>query len=365
MGKDVKIILGVIVATVVIIFAGVFLSNKTQNKATPTANPSLLIRENSIKSLAPNERAVLVEFGDLQCPACGAYHPLVKQAREEFKDNLTYVFRHFPLPQHKNAMKAALALEAAGRQAKYWEMQDKLYDTQDEWSNLEDPTGKFLTYAASFKLNEAKFVADMNDPVLKKKIEDDTSDGNLLKVNSTPTFYLNGVKLDLFQNYDELKKVINEAMSSSQITQSGEEGAYHTHFDVKIFVDGVSLDLSQDKYQSKEGAELNPDIHLHSKNGKIVHIHKKGATLGELLASLKLGSTGKLYVNGSLKGDLVGYEPQDLDHIVIVLGKATDAQIKTMLASVSNDACIYSEKCPERGTPPPEECVGGLGTGCE
>ena len=365
MGKDTKIILGVTIATIAIIFGGVFLTNKSQNKPAEALNPNLLIGKDSIKSLAPNEKAVLVEFGDLQCPACGAYHPLVKQVRSEFKDNLTYVFRHFPLTQHKNAKPAALALEAAGRQDKYWEMQDKLYDAQDEWSNLGDPSSKFIVYAVEFKLDEAKFKKDMNDSALKKKIESDFADGNLLNVDSTPTFFLNGVKLNLFENYDDLKKMVEDAISSSSITQASTEGEYHTHFDIKIYINGKELDLTQEKYQSTTDSELDSDVHLHDRNGKVFHIHKEGTTLGQFLRSLKLDLVGKLYVNGVEKGDIANYKPQDLDKIVVIQGSATDTQIKNMITSVSNDACIYSEKCPERGTSPPEECVGGLGTGCE
>jgi protein-disulfide isomerase len=209
MGKDTKIILGVILATAVIIFGGIFLTSKSQNKPTTTANPSLLIKENSYKVTALNEKAVLVEFGDLQCPACGAYHPLIMEAKEEFKDSLTYVFRHFPLSQHKNAKAAAYALEAAGVQNKYWEMQDKLYATQSEWSNLANPNEIFLEYAIEFGLDKDKFTKDMNDPALKKKVEDDLADGTLLRVDSTPTFYLNGEKIS-FQDYNQLKGLISQ-----------------------------------------------------------------------------------------------------------------------------------------------------------
>lgn len=363
MGKDTKVIMAIAVATFAIIFGGVFLANKKESKPLPTANPSVLISSDSYKDVAPNEKVVLVEFGDLQCPACGAYHPLVKQAREEFKDSLTYVFRNFPLNIHKNALQAAHALEASGMQNKYWEMQNKLYETQGSWSNLDDPTQTFLDYASEFKLDETQFIADMNSPEVKKKVEKDIADGTLLGVDSTPTFYLNGVKTKLFNNYAEFKKGIENAAKNQQevsMSSSDDESGYHAHFDLKIIQNGVAIDLTQDKYQSEEGKELDENIHLHDKNGKVVHMHKEGVTLGELLTSIKLSVKGKLYVNGKLvEGDLNSYAPKDLDRVLITDGPNSD------LSLVSDDACIYSEKCPERGTPPPETCVGGLGTGCE
>jgi len=364
MGKDTKAIIAVAVATFAIIFGGVFLVSNKQNKALPTANPTVLISEASYKDIAPNEKVVLVEFGDLQCPACGAYHPLVKQAREEFKDSLTYVFRNFPLTNiHKNAKAAAYVLEAAGMQNKYWEMQDTLYENQNKWSSLDDPKETFLGYAKLLGLDTAKLLVDMDSPAVKKKVDQDVADGTILGVDSTPTFYLNGVKTKLFSNYEDFKKGIETAAKNAQVVEEGDdhdEDGYHAHFDLKIYQNSLAIDLSQDKYQSKEGEELNEDIHLHDGNGKVVHMHKEGVTLGELFTSIKLSVKGKLYVNGKLvEGDLNNYSPKDLDRILITDGNESGISL------VSDDACIYSEKCPERGTPPPEACVGGLGTGCE
>lgn len=209
MPKDTKIIIGVIVATLAIIVGGIFLTSKSPSGETATPNPEILIGKNSYKVVAPNEKDVLVEFGDLQCPACAAYHPFILQAKEEFKDSLTYVFRNFPLTQHKNAIPAAYALEAAGLQGKYWEMQDKLYGTQEEWSDLSDSVSKFSEYAKVLGLDETKFKSDMDSSEIKDKVKADYADGIILKVDSTPTFFLNGVKIT-FQNYEQLKNLISQ-----------------------------------------------------------------------------------------------------------------------------------------------------------
>lgn len=78
-------------------------------------------------------RVVLIEYLDFECEACSAYSPLVKQLKDEFKDDLTVVTRYFPLAGHKNSMTAAISTEAAGRQGKFFEMQDKLFAEQKKW----------------------------------------------------------------------------------------------------------------------------------------------------------------------------------------------------------------------------------------
>lgn len=365
MGKEAKVIWGIAVATIAVIIGGVVFMNKGQNSPAPTSNPDLLIRESSYKIKATNEKVVLVEFGDLQCPACGAYHPLVNKLKIEFKDNLTYVFRNFPLAQHKNARAAAYALEAAGIQGKYWEMQDKLYSTQDTWGEMGDPGNTLLTYAEELKLNLPKFKEDAASVAVKTKVDGDFADGQALGVSSTPTFFVNGVKAPNVKSYEDFAALIRAAILNKEVEISSTED-YHIHYDLKVFVNNKPIDFALAKYQSTHDKELDPDTHVHDGNGKVVHIHKKETTIGQFFRSIGLDIKGRLFVNKrEITGDLYNFVPADLDQVVVVSGSATEAQIATMLDAVTNDACIYSLKCPERGTPPPEACVGGLGTGCE
>lgn len=82
-------------------------------------------------------KAVLIEYSDFQCPACQVYYPVVKQLTEELGNEILVVYRHFPLTTiHPNALPAAKAAEAAGKQGKFWEMHDMLFDKQSEWSAL-------------------------------------------------------------------------------------------------------------------------------------------------------------------------------------------------------------------------------------
>lgn len=166
------------------------------------------------KSDAP---ATLVEYTDFQCPACGAYYPLVKQLTDEMGDQLRLVVRHYPLIQiHKNALPGARAAEAAGRQGKFWEMYDQLFSHQSEWSLADDPLKSILpAYAGQLGLDAEKFRQDMADTTLDDKINADRQTGNDLKITGTPTFFLNGELLKNPTTIEEFKKLVDVAAKSA------------------------------------------------------------------------------------------------------------------------------------------------------
>lgn len=383
--KKLMIIFGLI--TVAIIGFGAYFLTRTPNTPTPSAGPKvnekLLSNSKSHKIQAPQEKAVLVEFGDYECPACGSYYPLIKQLTQDYKDNLSVVFRNFPLTQHQNARPAAYAAEAAGLQGKYWEMHDRLYTTQAAWSESSTASTIFEGYAKSLGLDMDKYKKDVVSSEVKKLVDDDLADGNTLGVDSTPSFYLNGSKLQNPRSYADFQTLVKAAFLSAPVSVTGGQ-EFHAHFDLSVVLNGKAIDFTQTKYQSTEANELDPYIHMHDGNGKVVHLHKEGVNLNEFFTSLKITFTKdcfdldtgvkycnlgtktlKMYVNGKENTDFANYVPQDLDRILITYGSETQAQVQKQIDNVSDDACIYSEKCPERGKPPTENCVGGLGTGCD
>ena len=154
----------------------------------------------------------LVEFGDFQCPACGSFEPIIRKVMEDNKDVLKFVFRHFPLTQiHQNALLAAKASEAASLQGKFWEMHDIIYDKQKEWSGGLNARDFFLTYATTIGLDTKKFTEDLNNEAIEKKILAEFKEGVELDVQGTPTFFVNGKKIDSPQNVEAFNKVIREA----------------------------------------------------------------------------------------------------------------------------------------------------------
>ena len=149
----------------------------------------------------------LVEYGDFQCPSCGAAHPIVQQVREALGDRLRFVYRHFPLSQmHEYAFGAAEAAEAAGAQGKFWEMHDMLFENQEALSEQD-----LLSYAADLGLDVDRFASDLNDGTFDEKVRHDFMGGVKSGVNGTPTFFINGVRHDGSWEGNSLLEAIERA----------------------------------------------------------------------------------------------------------------------------------------------------------
>jgi protein-disulfide isomerase len=140
-----------------------------------------------------NASLTLVEYGDYQCPYCGAAYPQVKRVQKELGSNLRFVFRNFPLTNmHEHAMNAAETAEAASDQGKFWPMHDFLYEHQ---ATLGDPSVA-LGYAKKLGLDGQKFEREIAQHVYQKRIKDDFMGGVRSGVNGTPTFYINRIRHD-------------------------------------------------------------------------------------------------------------------------------------------------------------------------
>lgn len=151
----------------------------------------------------------LLEYSDFQCPACAIYQPLVKKLSEEFPQDLRIVFRNFPLSElHSNANNAAYAAGAAQLQNKFWEMADILFSRQNDWSALENPQEKFISYAQELSLDVEKFKTDLNGATVKDKVSKDRLSAENNNLNSTPTFFVNGQKIINPTSYNEFKNAI-------------------------------------------------------------------------------------------------------------------------------------------------------------
>ncbi len=142
--------------------------------------------------------AILVEYGDFQCPGCASIHPTIKTVSEKYKDQLAFVFRNFPITQiHPNALVAAAAAESAGKQGKYWEMHNALYENQKSWesASIKDRVNIFTNYASTLGLDAETFKTDVASEAVSQKISFDIALAKKIGVSSTPTFYLDGEEL--------------------------------------------------------------------------------------------------------------------------------------------------------------------------
>jgi protein-disulfide isomerase len=134
----------------------------------------------------------LLEYGDYECPYCGAAFPIIKQVQKRLGDQLRLVFRHFPLGTiHPHAGQAAEAAEAAGIQGKFWEMHDTLFEYQHALSNAH-----LLQYARSLNLDQAEFERDLMTHAFAGRVREDFLGGVRSGVNGTPTFFINGRRHD-------------------------------------------------------------------------------------------------------------------------------------------------------------------------
>ena len=153
-------------------------------------------------------RVTMVEFADFQCPYCGEAEPTVKRVLATYPNDVALVFVNMPLSFHANAMRAAEAFLAAGRQGKAWEMHDQMFAHQQALldSDLD-------TYAAVIGLDLVQFDADRVSPEIADEVAQDEALAAAVGVNSTPTFYIDGYLIRGNQPFSAFKKVIDDELT--------------------------------------------------------------------------------------------------------------------------------------------------------
>ena len=185
-----------IIIVIAIALGAVFLI--TNNKAAaPDSSGSLTNHVQGTSSTG----VTLVEYGDYQCPACGSYYQPLKEALASYQGKVSFQFRNFPLFSiHPNAIAGARAAEAAGKQNKYFEMHDLLYENQSAWTSSSSPYDQFSGYAKQLGLNLTTFETDFKSSKVNNDIQADLKEGTRLSVDSTPTFFLDGAKISTPEN---------------------------------------------------------------------------------------------------------------------------------------------------------------------
>jgi len=201
-----------VIGLLVIAGSLIWVSNMLRSASVPTAEESLatlaLVADDHKKG-AEAGKVVLVEYLDFECEACGAFYPVVKQMEKEFGDRVTIVARYFPLQGHKNGMTAALAAEAAGRQGKFWEMHDLMYERQKVWGEKQVATPEvFEGYAQELGLNIEQFKADVASASVKERVERNLNQAIELKLEGTPSFFLQGMKITNPQSPEAFRALI-------------------------------------------------------------------------------------------------------------------------------------------------------------
>jgi len=162
--------------------------------------------------LGPDSAKVkIVEYADFQCPACAYGSPYLMQAIRANANEVQLTYHHFPLSYHTNAYPAAYAAEAAGKQGKFWEMAEMLYDKQDEWTSNNNPSVIFISYAETLDLNSDQFTQDMDSGEIRQIVEQEAQASEKLNINSTPTYFINGKKVVGAQSAEQWQSLISTA----------------------------------------------------------------------------------------------------------------------------------------------------------
>jgi protein-disulfide isomerase len=227
------IIIGVVLAAVVV---GVVLMTRPNNTNTSAQNAQAQNSSLPVNSTVPprapmpgapnphvrggeHAAVTLEEFSDFECPACRNLDPGLRKISRDYGDRVRWVFRNFPLTTiHKYAFVAARAAEAAGAQGKFWEMHDMLYDNRDQWAEAPEPRDLFANYAARLGLDVQKFRADMDQRQdLVDRIKADYDRGVSLRVQGTPTIFINGRELmpgtGKLPTEDDIRREIDAALN--------------------------------------------------------------------------------------------------------------------------------------------------------
>jgi protein-disulfide isomerase len=152
----------------------------------------------------------LVEYGDYQCPYCGAAHPIVKRVQKHFGQRLRFVFRNFPLNQaHPFAESAAETAEFAGAHHKFWEMHDRLYENQEELG-----PELFVALARTLGLSVEALEKALQGGTYRARVKSDFTGGVRSGVNGTPTFYINGQRHDDAPDFETLVAALERALNA-------------------------------------------------------------------------------------------------------------------------------------------------------
>lgn len=200
--------LSAIVAIGLLVWLVISLANPSSNNGGYT-----IVTDKEWSKGNPDAEVTLIEYSDFQCPACATYYPMIKMLEEELGDSVNIIYRHYPLSSiHPQAELAARAAEAAGQQDAFWAMHDKLFEGQNAWSGQSEAKDIFIKYAEELGLDMIRFESDIDNGDIKDAVQDDVVSGNQAFVQGTPSFFINGQKINNPRSYDELRQLITNEL---------------------------------------------------------------------------------------------------------------------------------------------------------
>ena len=203
-----------LVAVFGLVVAGFFIFGRSEPDAAADGGAAAaVVREDSHRLGEPGDGEVtLVEFLDFECESCLAAYPFIEQLRDNHAGRVTFVARYFPLPGHANAQNAAVPVEPAAQQGAFEAMYHRMYETQTQWGEQQESKASlFRSFAEDLDLDLAAYDAAVADPATLERVLSDRDDGLALGVQGTPTFFLNGQKVEV-DTTDQFIELIDAAL---------------------------------------------------------------------------------------------------------------------------------------------------------
>jgi protein-disulfide isomerase len=208
MKKTHIVVITAIVLIAIFVLGSVLVTGKKQDSLTALArkHAEALVRPHSQVLGNPAAKVVIVEFMDPGCETCREFHPFLKQMLTAGQGRIRMVIRYAPL--HQGADYMCAVLEAAGRQGKYWETLQLMYDTQPQWADHHNPRPELIwQHLPRLGLDLKKLKADLADPSIARLVQQDMADASVLGVTKTPGFFVNGKPLVTF-GYEQLLSLV-------------------------------------------------------------------------------------------------------------------------------------------------------------
>jgi protein-disulfide isomerase len=199
-------------AIILVLIAAMFFAVRGTAGPKPVFDLNIISSTDHVEGAASSS-VVIIEYSDFECPACRNYYFMMRELMVEFGSKVTFVYRNFPLTEiHQNAEPAARAAEAAGKQGKFWEMHDLLFEKQDEWAKAVDPEQMFESYATLLGISISQFKTDIVSKEMINFVKEQRANAIRLGLQGTPTFFVNGKQIQNPSTIDAFKEVINSAL---------------------------------------------------------------------------------------------------------------------------------------------------------
>lgn len=217
MTRNAKISIGVVLVAVVGVLLALLVpwggGEPTDASAGGSGTASIAARPDSHRLSTAPGGPTFVKFLDFECEACGAVYPVIEQLRAQYGGRVNFVIRYFPIASHFNAERAARAVEAAAQQGQLEGMYKRMYETQLKWGEQQVPMDdRFRGYARDLSLDMDEYERAYNAPETLERIRADQADGRALGVQGTPTFFLDGERLQP-QSVEDLTSAFDSALA--------------------------------------------------------------------------------------------------------------------------------------------------------